>query len=212
VGNFAVLKQTSARRLIGFSAVAHAGYMALAFLLPAAGETIDLRPLWLYAVGYALATAGALTALAALAGTDDAKDDLASLHGRGRQSPAYGLGLTVFLASFAGLPPTLGFLGKFAVLAQVVAVGGWHIALVALIAAVAGAGAYLRLAVQLWAGSPKDEPAVGTQTLSRWGVAVAALAVIALVAWPRPLPSGRAAPAVPQAAELPAAAPAAIVR
>ncbi|HAT10651.1 MAG TPA: NADH-quinone oxidoreductase subunit N, partial [Planctomycetes bacterium] len=207
VGNFAALKQTSVRRLIGFSAIAHAGYMTLAFVLPAAGEAIDLRALWLYAVGYALATAGALSAVAALAGTDDAKDDLAGLHGRGRQAPVYGFALTIFLASFAGLPPTLGFLGKFAVLGQVVSYGGWLIALVGLIAAVAGAGAYLRLVVQLWAGTPRDEVAVGTQTLTRWGVVVAAVLVIALTALPSVLPQTRPAPA----ASVPAAAPAAVV-
>ena len=207
VGNFAALKQTSVRRLIGFSAIAHAGYMTLAFVLPAAGEAIDLRALWLYAVGYALATAGALSAVAALAGTDDAKDDLAGLHGRGRQAPVYGFALTIFLASFAGLPPTLGFLGKFAVLGQVVSYGGWLIALVGLIAAVAGAGAYLRLVVQLWAGTPRDEVAVGTQTLTRWGVVVAAVLVIALTALPSVLPQTRLVPA----ANVPAAAPAAVV-
>ncbi len=211
VGNFAALKQTSVRRLIGFSAIAHAGYMTLAFVLPGSGEAIDLRPLWLYAVGYALATAGALTAVAALAGRDDAKDDLAGLHGRGRQSPLYGLALTIFLASFAGLPPTLGFIGKFAVLAQVVQYGGWMIALVGMIAAVAGAGAYLRLAVQLWAGTPKDEPVVGTQTLTRWGVATAAVLVVVLTAWPRPLPLTQTVPAA-QASALPAAAPPAEVK
>lgn len=197
IGNFAALKQTSVRRLIGFSAVAHAGYMALAFILPAAGDAIDLRPLWLYAVGYAIATAGALSALAALSGTDDTGDDLAGLHGRGRQQPLYGLALTVFLASFAGLPPAFGFIGKFAVLFQTVNLGGWLIALVALLAAVAGAGAYLRLMVQLWSGTPRDEPAVGTQSLTRWGVALAAVAILALTAWPRPLPTPKAALTVP---------------
>jgi NADH-quinone oxidoreductase subunit N len=206
VGNFAALKQTSVRRLIGFSAVAHAGYMSLAFILPAAGEGIDLRPLWLYAVGYAIATAGALTAIAALSGTEDTKDDLAGLHGRARQMPLYGLGLTVFLASFAGLPPAFGFIGKFAVLYQVVSLGGWLIALVGLIAAVAGAGAYLRLLVQLWAGTPRDEQAVGVQGLTRWGVAISAVLILGLTAWPRPLPTSTAVPAAQTA--VPAVPPA----
>lgn len=207
VGNFGALKQTSVRRLIGYSAIAHAGYMALAFILPGSGEAIDLRPLWLYAVGYAIATAGALAAVSALSGTDDLGDNLQSLHGRGRQSPLYGLGLTVFLASFAGLPPTLGFLGKFAVLQQVVAHGGWLIALVGLVAAVAGAGAYLRLAVLLWAGQPKESQPAGAQLLVRWGVAVSVVLVVGLIALPGLLP----APAKPAAAAS-APAPAAEVR
>jgi NADH-quinone oxidoreductase subunit N len=190
VGNFAALKQTSARRLIAFSSIAHAGYMLLGFSLP--GTEIDLRPLCLYAVGYAIATAGALTALAALAGTDDTGDDLASLAGRGRANPLMGVGLTVFLASFAGLPPTLGFLGKFAVLAQVVAQpGGWIIALVAVGAAVVGAAVYLRLLVTLWAGEPREPVASGPGLLTGWGVAVAAAATVALIAVPTLIVGGR---------------------
>jgi len=210
VGNFAALKQTSVRRLIGFSAVAHAGYMALAFLLPAGDGAIDLHPLWLYAVGYALATAGALAALSVLSGGDDQGDTLQGLHGRGRQAPLYGLVLTIFLASFAGLPPTLGFLGKFTVLFQTVDRGGWLIALVGLVAAVAGAGAYLRLAVLLWAGQPKEAPPAGPELMTRWGVACAAVLVVGLTAWPRPLVSTTpaAAPPAPAAVLPPPAAPA----
>lgn len=199
IGNFSALKQSSVRRLIGFSAVAHAGYMALAFMLPSAGVALDLRPLWLYAVGYAIATAGCLSAIAALSGTDDAGDDLTRLHGRARQAPLPGLALTVFLASFAGLPPTLGFLGKFAVLGQVVSLGGWAIALVGLVAAVVGAGAYLRLAVQLWAATPKDAPATGAMTLTRWGLGVAT-ALVVLLSLPGLLPLLRPAPPPPPAA------------
>jgi NADH-quinone oxidoreductase subunit N len=211
VGNCGALKQTSVRRLIAYSSIAHAGYMLLAFVLPGSGAAIDLRPLWLYAVGYALATAGALTALAALAGEEDRGDDLTSLHGRGRAEPLYGLGLTVFLASFAGLPPTLGFLGKFSVLAQVTANGGWLIGLVGLLAAIVGAGAYLRLLVQLWAGQPREGVAVGSQLLGRWGVALAALAVVVLLAWPRPLPARMEVPTAPEAVTTLPLAPAAEV-
>jgi NADH-quinone oxidoreductase subunit N len=206
VGNCGALKQTSVRRLVAYSSIAHAGYMLLAFVLPGAGAAIDLRPLWFYAVGYALATAGALAALSTLANTDDRGDDLTALHGRGRAAPLQGVALTIFLASFAGLPPTLGFLGKFAVLGQLTANGGWLMALTALVFAVIGAAAYVRLVVQLWAAQPKDTVATGTLLLARWGVALSAILVVALLAYPRPLPQ-RADPA-PVAAALPVAPPA----
>lgn len=204
VGSFAMLRQSSLRRLVGYSAIANAGFLLLPFVLPGREAALELSSLWLYAIGYALATAGALTAAAAIAGRDDEGDSLEQLHGRGRQHPLYGAILTVCLASLAGLPPTLGFVGKFAVLGQTVAAGGWIIALVALISAVAAAGAYLYLAVQLWAGTPRhDEPPLplGHDPLARWGGALAALLLIALLAAPGLLPR----PSAPAAAPISAA-------
>src|SRR4051812_43912710 len=90
LGNFSALKQSSARRMIAYSSIAHTGYLLLAFALPAAGENgaiVQLSALWYYLVAYAIATAGALTAIAALSGREDAADDLAGLAGRGRTHP-----------------------------------------------------------------------------------------------------------------------------
>ncbi|MCS6969856.1 MAG: proton-conducting transporter membrane subunit [Planctomycetota bacterium] len=209
IGSFAMLRQSSLRRLVGYSAIANAGFLLLPFILPFRDAAIDLSALWLYAVAYALATAAALAAAAAIAGPDDAGDNLSQLHGRGRQFPLYGAVLSVCLASLAGLPPMLGFLGKFAVLGQTVAAGGWIIALVALIAALAAAAAYLYLLVQLWAGTPRDEQplALGGDALNRWGSAAAAVLLVALLACPGLLPSSAAVAAPTAASSLSAPPP-----
>ncbi len=190
LGNFSALRQTSARRMIAFSSVAHAGYMLLAFALPAIAAdgscTIQLASLWYYLVAYAITTAGALTAIAALSGRDDAADDLAGLSGRGRAKPLHGAVLTVFMASFAGVPPTAGFLGKYLVLSDLVAKEQIWLAIIAMLVAVVGAAYYLRLVITVWSApaGDHDEVAEPTPGLSAWGLSLAALAVVALIAAP----------------------------
>lgn len=188
LGNLSALRQTSARRLVAFSSVAHAGYMLLAFPL-ALGATVgttelQLGSLWFYLVGYAIATAGALTAIAVLAGKDDQGDQLHGLAGQGRAQPFHGLMLTVFIASFAGVPPTVGFLGKFLVFGDLVARGYIVVAIVAMLFAVVGAAYYFKLLVTVWSAANKDAAPTGAQGLTRWTLAAAAIAVVVLIAWP----------------------------
>ncbi len=194
LGNFSALKQTSARRMIAFSSVAHAGYMLLAFALPREGQ-LALGSLWFYLVGYGIVTAGAMSSIAAMAGPDDANDSLSGLAGQGRASPFHGLVLTVFMASFAGIPPTVGFLGKYLIFSDLVVKGFWPVAVFAMLMAVVGAAYYLRLVITIWA-SPSKEPArTGPSAMGAWVISGAAVATVALIAAPNALYKGSQAPA-----------------
>ena len=188
IGNFSALHQTSVRRLIAYSSVAHAGYMLLALPLPALAadgiSTLQLGSLWFYVVGYGIATAGALTAIAALSGKDDQGDQLHALAGQGRAQPFHGLMLTVFIASFAGVPPTVGFLGKFLVFGDLVAKGYVPVAIIAMLMAVVGAAYYFKLLVTLWSAAGKTAVPTGAQLLTRWTLGAAAVAVVVLIAVP----------------------------
>jgi NADH-quinone oxidoreductase subunit N len=216
LGNFSALKQTSARRIVAYSSIAHGGYMMLALALPiGVGERLQLGSLWFYLVGYAIATAGALSAFAAISGKDDRGDSLSGLAGQGRAQPFYGLVLTVFLISIAGIPPTVGFLGKFLIFADLVAKGKMMIAIFAMVMAVVGAAYYIRMIVALWAATNKEPAIAPTPTLARWSLASAAIAVVLLIAWPNSLTKGsgmqaQAAPAAAPAAAAPAVQPATV--
>lgn len=188
LGNLSALRQTSARRMVAFSSVAHAGYMLFALPLAIGATTgtthFQLGSLWFYLVGYAVATAGALTAIAVMSGKDDQGDQLHGLAGQGRAQPFHGLMLTVFIASFAGVPPTVGFLGKFLVFGDLVAKGYIPVAILAMLMAVVGAAYYFKLLVTIWSAANKDAAPAGAQTLTRWTLALAAIAVVVLIAWP----------------------------
>lgn len=118
VGNLAALAQRDLKRLLAYSAIAHAGYLLLAVLAlnGAANRPAALAALVYYASTYALAGLGAFAAAGHVerrAG-DAALDRLPGL---GRSAPWLAAGLAVFLLSLAGLPPLAGFPAKFYVFA-----------------------------------------------------------------------------------------------
>ncbi len=109
LGNLAAIQQTSLRRLLAYSAIAHAGYMLIGFLA-FGGEAF--ASLLFYVTTYALTTVGAfgvLSVVEAQVGSDQIKD----LAGLSRRAPVLAVCLMVFLLSLAGIPPLAGFFGKF---------------------------------------------------------------------------------------------------
>lgn len=120
IGNFGALAQDNVRRLLAYSAIAHAGSLLLGLI--AAGRS-GPGPVFYYAATYGLATVGAFGVIAIVArhGRCDTLRDLAGLH---RRSPFLATVLTVFVLSLAGIPPLAGFFGKFAVYAATLELGG----------------------------------------------------------------------------------------
>ena len=109
LGNFVAIRQRSVRRLLAYSAVAHAGYMLLALT---AHTQQSLASLVYYVVTYSIATIGAFAVL----GTIEARtgsDLMADLAGLSRREPVLAFCLGLFLLSLAGIPPLAGFFGKF---------------------------------------------------------------------------------------------------
>lgn len=188
IGAFSGLAQKSIRRILAFSAVMNAGFLAIAFLLPNyAGEgSVQLGPMAYFLVTYAIGSAGALTGIAFLAGRDDRFETLDDLRGRGRKRPFVALGVVVCLASLAGLPPAAGFLAKFVLFTGAFSAGlGWLAAAgfaLSLVAAVY----YLRIAYVLFV-KPCEEPqcqcccsSAPFSYLLKFAVAVAAIALVAV--------------------------------
>ena len=120
LGNIAALAQTSVRRILAYSAIAHAGALLLGVLV--AGR-FGPASLYFYAATYGLATVGAFGVIAVVerAGRCDDLGDLAGLY---RRSPLLALCLLVFVLSLAGIPPLAGFFGKFLVFSQALKLSG----------------------------------------------------------------------------------------
>lgn len=151
-GAFGGLAQKSIRRILAYSAVMNAGFIVIGLLLPnyAANGTVQLGPMFYFLVTYAVASAGALTGVAYLAGRDDRNETLEAIQGRGRKRPFVALGVTVCLASLAGLPPVAGFLAKFSLFTDAFAAGMGWLAAVAFALSLVAAVFYLRIAFVLF--------------------------------------------------------------
>lgn len=155
LGNLAALAQSNVRRLLAYSAIAHAGALLLGVI--AAGAA-GAGPLFFYASTYGIATVGAFGVVAAIARSSRCEElsDLAGLH---RRSPLLAVCLLVFVLSLAGIPPLAGFFGKFAVFAAALSVNGlsgilgW-LAVLAILFSAVGLYYYLLILKQVFVAEP----------------------------------------------------------
>ena len=188
IGAFSGLAQKSIRRIIAFSAVMNAGFIVLGLLLPHYLDegTVQLGSMYYFLVTYAIASAGALTGIAYLAGKEDKNENLEDIQGAGRRHPFVALGVAVCLASLAGLPPASGFLAKFSLFTGAFSAGLSKVAIFAFVLSLVAAVYYLRVAFVLFAPRKKQCECKCSCMSSSYGymlkfmVAVAAITLLAL--------------------------------
>lgn len=161
-GNMGALKQTDVVRILGYSSIAHSGYLLLA---TSAGGAKAENALIFYLVQYSFTNIAAFYALgnAAEHGTSTTFEGLAGLRQR---SPITAWVLTIALLSAAGIPPLSGFFGKFLLVSSLpnLRVHGieYIIALsCALFGIVVSVGYYFRAIRHVWLETPNAEPVTG---------------------------------------------------
>jgi NADH-quinone oxidoreductase subunit N len=155
LGNFVAIVQSSVKRLLAYSAIAHAGYMLLAVL---SHDNLAVASLIYYALTYGLTTIGAFGVVAVVEnGTGN--DKLSSFAGLSRRAPFVSLCMFVFMLSLAGIPPLAGFFGKFYVFAAVVKGGAPQLGLLWLVILAIAMSAvslyyYLQVLKQIYVADP----------------------------------------------------------
>lgn len=118
VGNFSALKQTRVRRLLAYSSIAHVGYTLLAVITFDIVETTTYH----YNVYYYLMAYGFATIILVTVGNivNDDEDSIENWKGLARKNPILGLFVIMALLSLAGVPPMMGFFGKYLIFAQAI--------------------------------------------------------------------------------------------
>ena len=117
LGNLVAIMQTSVRRLLAYSAIAHVGYMLLALV---SHTEQSFAALLYYALTYALTTIGAF-GVVAIVEAQTGSDKLSNFSGLSRRAPILSFCMFIFMLSLAGIPPLAGFFGKFYLFAAVLA-------------------------------------------------------------------------------------------
>ncbi len=110
VGNFAALLQTNVKRLLGYSSIAHAGYVLVALT---ASSQIGMAAAMFYLASYALMNIGAFAVVSHIAARHESHVKIDDLAGLGRREPVTAALLAIFVFSLIGVPLTGGFFGKF---------------------------------------------------------------------------------------------------
>jgi NADH-quinone oxidoreductase subunit N len=183
VGNLAALRQTSLKRMLAYSSIAHAGYI-LVGLTP--GTTEGATAALFYLFTYAFMNIGAFAIVIALerAKEDDALQNRAA--GIADRWPWLALAMAIFMFSLSGIPPLAGFFGKFFVFKAAVD-GGWTwLAVVAMLNSAIGLYYYLRVTVAMYFEQPGAESATERRdwAVLRIGVVVAAIFTIFIGIYP----------------------------
>ncbi|MCS7081540.1 MAG: NADH-quinone oxidoreductase subunit N [Bacteroidetes bacterium] len=180
VGNGAALVQEELKRLLAYSSIAHVGYALVGL---AAANAAGYAGVLFYLLAYAGAAGGAFGVVALWERQLGRQLPLRELAGMGYRHPFLSGLLAVFLLSLVGLPPTAGFMAKYAVFAAAVQAQKTWLALVGVITSMISAYYYLRVLVLLW--RPEEaQSAPGFGRLAPAALALAAALVLLLGLWP----------------------------
>ncbi len=190
VANAIALVQRRAKRLLAYTAVSSGGFVALAVAalsLPGAEPGKIIAALAFYLASYLLATLGLLAAFTLVEAPENLDEELKEFTGLARLRPKLAFTIAVLLFSAAGLPGTMGFLGKFFILRELIGAGALWPAGLAILLTVVGTAYYLRLIILMYMRDrdPDDSyrPWAGGGAL--WLIGACALLSLLLGLWPQ---------------------------
>ncbi|MEX2536920.1 MAG: NADH-quinone oxidoreductase subunit N [Trueperaceae bacterium] len=181
VGNLAAYVQRGVKRMLAYSAVAHAGYLGLAVLAVDAG---GMRAGMWYLLAYTLMTAGAFAVLTLMSDRLDHGDDLERFAGLSRTRPMLAAAMAVFMLSLAGIPPLAGFAGKVMVFGAVLEAGHFTLAVIGILTSVVAAAYYFRVIAFMYFREPAFTAQGFHSASTGAAVAVAAAGTVLLGLFP----------------------------
>jgi len=146
-GTVVGVAQTSLKRMLAYSSVAHGGYI-LAGLV--AGNDVGKAAILFYLAAYALTNLGAFGVIALLGTRERANDDLRDYAGLWHSHPGLAMLMTFFLLSLGGFPPTAGFIAKWYVFSAAVGSGYYGLAIIGVLSSVISVFFYLRIVVMMF--------------------------------------------------------------
>jgi NADH-quinone oxidoreductase subunit N len=187
IGNVAALAQTNIKRLLGYSGIAHAGYIlvALASGTPRAGSAapavsgVDAAAFYL--IAYTFMNLGAWMVVLALGRVGEERLNISDFAGLSSRHPLLAAAMTLFLLSLAGIPPTAGLMGKWLVFSAAIEQHLIPLAIIGVLNSVVSLGYYLRVVAIMY-----TRPAEGAATLTpvsrplALGIALAVIGVVIL--------------------------------
>lgn len=178
LGAIAAIGQRDIKRLMAYSSIAHMGFALMGL---AAGTVFGVQAMLIYMAIYVTMNVGTFAFILAMEKDGRPVTDIQSLKSLSKKQPMMALVLLIMMFSLAGVPPMLGFFGKFYVLRAAFDAGlGW-LAIAGVVASVIGAFYYLRIVYYVYFGEDTDG-LNGKMPMVLWVFAVATAAIV-LLAW-----------------------------
>jgi len=155
LGAVAAIGQRNFKRLMAYSSITHMGFALMGL---AAGTTTGVQAMLVYMVIYVTMNVGTFAFILSMRRDGRPVTDIAALNMYARDEPTRALALLVLLFSLAGVPPLVGFFGKFAVLMAAVDGGLVWLAVAGVIASVVAAFYYIRIVYYMYFGQAEAPP------------------------------------------------------
>src|SRR5213594_1492019 len=147
LGNLLAITQSSVKRMLAYSSIAHAGYLLIAIVV---GAEWGGLPLLFYVLTYSFMTIGAFAVLSCLSEANNQRENYRDFAGLGFKRPFLGLAMSLFMLSLAGFPPLGGFAGKFYVFRAAVLSGHIGLAIMGVLNSLLSVIYYLRVIVAMY--------------------------------------------------------------
>ncbi|MBN2322054.1 MAG: NADH-quinone oxidoreductase subunit N [Acidobacteria bacterium] len=178
LGNVVAVLQTNVKRMLAYSAIAHAGYILVGIVT---NSDSGFSAVLFYLVIYMIMNLIAFSVILSISGTGDARVHLNDYVGMARKAPFAAAALSISLVSLAGIPLTGGFIGKFYLFSAAIRNGYIGLAVIGVLSSVVSVFYYFRLLVYMYMKEP-DETAEVPEPVS-WLVQVVIVMGIIGILW-----------------------------
>lgn len=190
-GNFAALPQTNLKRLLGYSSIAHAGYLLMAVVALSQFPAVAIQAISFYLAGYLAMTL--LSFLILIVASNHLEgDDISHFNGLGQRSPFLAFSMLVAMMSLAGVPLTAGFFGKFMIFKVALEAHLYWLVAIGVISVGCGFYYYLKVVKAMYWHAANPDPTTGAVTfaispLARATIYASIAAVFILGIYPAPI-------------------------
>ena len=181
LGNVLAIAQTSVKRMLAYSSIAHAGYMLSGV---AAANPEGQSGVLFYLIAYLFMNLGAFGVVGIMEGEDDKNLNIDDYAGLSTQRPVLALLMAVFMFSLAGVPPFGGFFGKYFVFLAAIKANMTWLAVVGVLTSLVSAFYYLRLVVLMYFREGKADVALKPSFAAMAAISISALLILQLGIYP----------------------------
>lgn len=183
IGNVIAIQQTNLKRMLGYSSIAHAGYLMVGLaVVPLLGPSGVV----FYLVSYAFTNLGAFIAIIAISNKTES-DLIPDYSGMAQRAPLLALALTLCLLSLTGIPPTAGFIAKIYIFNAAIQEGLVWLVMVAVVNTAISAYYYLGVVKAMYVGTAPTAEGVPASLSLRAALLIAVLGVLILGIYPAPV-------------------------
>ncbi len=183
VGNVVAVAQTNIKRMLAYSGIAHVGYTLIGLV---AGTETGISAMLLYILAYYFMTAGAFAVVVYLCSGQVKGDRIEDFSGLAQAHPAAAFAMLIFLLSLTGIPPTVGFVGKFYLFSAAIEKGFVWLAVIAVVNSVISLFYYMRVVMVMYMRESPSRLPVNRSLALTVALVLAVLGTLVIGVYPEP--------------------------